>query len=377
MGIKLNKGTEDGNSENKKGAIVIRKRKNYKKIKSFVKYIVVAFCIAMLSLLIAIAVIESQWFQNYLSKCLTSESNVNKVGYMLNQATTNAVNNVEPSLVTISNGEGKQNVTGFVYKSDGYIVTAYSAIKDFKKIVVSIPNLSEETFNATLVGKDEVTNIAVLKINVNNLIPISMGSNIKQGEFVMAMGNNSGEEGLGVVTSGVVSTVDKVITVPNEQGEDVKTGVIVTDADLNKANIGGVLVNMSGQVIGVTTIPSTSSSNTNGLNYAIGINYANKIIDSIISHGSVSRVFLGIKGINLKGQQGVYVEEVEPQGSAYKSGIRPTDIITGINNVKVNNLNDIFRALNENIVGDSVPCTILRGGKEVTVSLKLDTKNQQ
>ena len=204
-----------------------------------------------------------------------------------------------------------------------------------------------------------------------------MGSNIKQGEFVMAMGNNSGEEGLGVVTSGVVSTVDKVITVPNEQGEDVKTGVIVTDADLNKANIGGVLVNMSGQVIGVTTIPSTSSSNANGLNYAIGINYANKIIDSIISHGSVSRVFLGIKGINLKGQQGVYVEEVEPQGSAYKSGIRPTDIITGINNVKVNNLNDIFRALNENIVGDSVPCTILRGGKEVTVSLKLDTKNQQ
>lgn len=376
MGIKLNKGTDD-NSEEKKGAIVIRKRKNYKKLKSFVKYVVVAFCIAMLSLLITIAVIESQWFQGNFSRYLTSENNINKIGSILNQATTNAVNNVEPSLVTVSNGNLKTNVTGFVYKSNGYIVTSYSAIKDFKNIVVTIPNMSEENFKATLVGKDVVTNIAVLKIDVNNLIPITITDKINQGELVMAMGNNSGEEGLGVVTNGIISTVDKVITVPNGDGENVKTGVIVTDANLTQANMGGVLVNFQGQVVGITTEVATSESNAIGLNHAIGISYGSKIIDSIITHGSVSRVFLGIKGVNLKGQQGVYVEEVEPQGSAYKSGIRPTDIITGMNNIKVNNLNDIFRALNENIVGDSVPCTLLRGGREIHVNLQLDTTNKQ
>lgn len=376
MGIKLNRGTND-NSEEKKGAIVIKKRKNYKKLKSFVKYVVVAFCIAMLSLLITIAVIESQWFQGNFSKYLTSESNINKIGYILNQATTNAVNNVEPSLVTVSNGNLKTSVTGFVYKSDGYIVTSYSAIKDFKNIVVTIPNMSEENFKATLVGKDIVTNIAVLKIDVNNLIPITITNKINQGELVIAMGNNSGEEGLGVVTNGIISTVDKVITVPNGNGEDVKTGVIVTDANLTQANMGGVLVNFQGQVVGITTELATSESNAVGLNHAIGINYGSKIIDSIITHGSVSRVFLGIKGISLKGQKGVYVEEVEPQGSAYKSGIRPTDIITSMNNIKINNFNDIFRASNENIVGDSVPCTLLRGGKEIHVNLQLDTTNNQ
>ncbi|MGL5615869.1 MAG: S1C family serine protease [Sarcina sp.] len=374
--MKLNKGTAD-NSEGKKGAIVIKKRKNYKKIKSLIKYVVVACCIAILSLLITIAVVKSKWFQGYLSQNLVSENNVPKIGNMLNQASINAVDDIEPSLVTISNGvnDGNEasNITGFVYKSDGYIVTAYSAIKNFNDIVVSIPNMSEESFKATLVGKDLVTNIAVLKINVNNLIPISIDDNLNQGEFVLGVGNNSGEEGLGIVSNGIVSTVDKVITVKNSNGEIVKTGVIVTNTDLNQGNIGGVLVNLRGQVVGVTTEPFSEESNANGTNYAIGINYANKVINSLISHGSVSRIFLGIKAVNLKGQKGVYVEAVEPGGSAYESGIRASDIITTMNGIKVDNINDIFRALNENDNGNSVPCTILRDGKVINVTLLLDT----
>lgn len=380
MGIKLGKGRDD-NSEKKKGAIVIRKRKNYKKIKSLIKYVIVAFVIALLSLLITIAVIKSKWFQGELSKYLLNENNVPKIVNMLNEATINAVDTVEPSLVTISNGvnngDENTNVTGFVYKSDGYIVTSYSAIKNFKDIVVNIPNMNEESFKANLVGKDIVTNIAVLKINVNNLIPITISNNINQGELVLAMGNNSGEEGLGVVSNGIISTTDKVITVDDNDGEIIKTGVIVTNASLNQANVGGLLVNLSGQVVGITTDIPTETSNINGTNYAIGINYASKIIDSLISNGSVSRIFLGIKGINLKNQQGVYVEAVEPQGSAYKSGIRPSDTITSINNVKVNNVNDIFRALNNNVKGDSVPCTLLRNGQVVHVNLKLDTTTDQ
>lgn len=374
--MKLNKGTDD-NSEGKKGAIVIKKRKNYKKIKSLIKYVVVACCIAILSFLITIAVIKSKWFQGYLSQYLINENNVPKIGNMLNQASINAVDDIEPSLVTISNGVNNgdevSNVTGFVYKSDGYIVTAYSAIKNFNDIVVSIPNMSEESFKATLVGKDLVTNIAVLKINVNNLIPISIDDNLNQGEFVLAVGNNSGEEGLGIVSNGIVSTVDKVITVKNSDGEIVKTGVIVTNTDLNQGNIGGVLVNIKGQVVGLTTEPFNEESNANGTNYAIGINYANKVINSLISHGSVPRIFLGIKAVNLKGQKGVYVEAIEPGGSAYKSGIRASDIITTMNGIKVDNINDIFRALNENDNGNSVPCTILRDGKVINVTLLLDT----
>ena len=368
------KGTTTTETENHPiGKITIVKKKEYKVLKVILKYLGIIISTACISTAMVVYILDNELFKN------TSKNNdLNNIGSIVNNNTNSdsvakAINDVTPSLVTITNkSEGSKDgakVTGFVVRENGYIATAYSSIKDFKSIYVDVPNISGKNFKATIVGKDIITNIAILKIDVDKLVPVKMSDNVNQGEVAIAVGNNSGEEGGSLATIGVISNADKLIDVTDQNNNVIKTGVLETDLNISKPILGGVTINLNGQVIGINT---NTIENKNGFSYLVGINYAQNVIKDLINDGRVSRIFLGIEGISATGEnKGVLINQVDEQGCAYKAGIRSGDIITEVDGVKVNNINEIYKTLKLKSVGDVVYVSLIREGNLMKLPMEL------
>ena len=367
------KGTTTTETENHPiGKITIVKKKEYKILKAILKYLLIIILTACISTAMVVYILDSGWLENS-----SKNNNLSDIGSIDNNTNSDnvakAINDVTPSLVTITN-EGKDSkdgikVTGFVVRENGYIATAYSSIKDFKSIYVEVPNISGKSFKATIVGEDTITNIAILKIDVDKLVPVKMSNNINQGQIAIAVGNNSGEEGGSLATIGVISNTDKLIDVTDQNNNVIKTGVLETDLNISKPIVGGVTVNLNGQVIGINT---NTIENKDGFSYLVGINYAQNVIKDLINDGRVSRVFLGIEGISATGHnKGVLINQVDEQGCAYKAGIRDGDIITDIDNIKVSNINEIYKIVKLKSVGDVVYINLIRNGNSMKIPMKL------
>ena len=367
------KGTTTTETENHPiGKITIVKKKEYKILKAILKYLLIIILTACISTAMVVYILDSGWLENS-----SKNNNLSDIGSIDNNTNSDnvakAINDVTPSLVTITN-ESKDSkdgikVTGFVVRENGYIATAYSSIKDFKSIYVEVPNISGKSFKATIVGEDTITNIAILKIDVDKLVPVKMSNNINQGQIAIAVGNNSGEEGGSLATIGVISNTDKLIDVTDQNNNVIKTGVLETDLNISKPIVGGVTVNLNGQVIGINT---NTIENKDGFSYLVGINYAQNVIKDLINDGRVSRVFLGIEGISATGHnKGVLINQVDEQGCAYKAGIRDGDIITDIDDIKVSNINEIYKIVKLKSVGDVVYINLIRNGNSMKIPMKL------
>ncbi|WP_066871001.1 S1C family serine protease [Clostridium mediterraneense] len=367
------KGTTTTETENHPiGKITIVKKKEYKILKAILKYLIIIILAACISTAMVVYILDSGWLENS-----SKNNNLSDIGSIDNNTNSDnvakAINDVTPSLVTITN-ESKDSkdgikVTGFVVRENGYIATAYSSIKDFKSIYVEVPNISGKSFKATIVGEDTITNIAILKIDVDKLVPVKMSNNINQGQIAIAVGNNSGEEGGSLATIGVISNTDKLIDVTDQNNNVIKTGVLETDLNISKPIVGGVTVNLNGQVIGINT---NTIENKDGFSYLVGVNYAQNVIKDLINDGRVSRVFLGIEGISATGHnKGVLINQVDEQGCAYKAGIRDGDIITDIDNIKVSNINEIYKIVKLKSVGDVVYINLIRNGNSMKIPMKL------
>lgn len=367
------KGTTTTETENHPiGKITIVKKKEYKILKAILKYLVIIILAACISTAMVVYILDSGWLENS-----SKNNNLSNIGSIDNNTNSDnvakAINDVTPSLVTITN-ESKDSkdgikVTGFVVRENGYIATAYSSIKDFKNIYVDVPNISGKSFKATIVGEDTITNIAILKIDVDKLVPVKMSGDVNQGEIAIAVGNNSGEEGGSLATIGVISNTDKLIDVTDQNNNVIKTGVLETDLNISKPIIGGVTINLNGQVIGINT---NTIENKDGFSYLVGINYAQNVIKDLINDGRVSRVFLGIEGISATGHnKGVLINQINEQGCAYKAGIRNGDIITDVDGIKVNNINEIYKIVKLKSVGDIVYINLIRNGNSMKIPMKL------
>ena len=367
------KGTTTTETENHPiGKITIVKKKEYKVLKAILKYLVIIILAACISTAMVVYILDSGWLENS-----SKNNNLSNIGSIDNNTNSDnvakAINDVTPSLVTITN-EGKDSkdgikVTGFVVRENGYIATAYSSIKDFKNIYVDVPNISGKSFKATIVGEDTITNIAILKIDIDKLVPVKMSSNVNQGEIAIAVGNNSGEEGGSLATIGVISNTDKLINVTDQNNNVIKTGVLETDLNISKPIVGGVTINLNGQVIGINT---NTIENKDGFSYLVGINYAQYVIKDLINDGRVSRIFLGVEGISTTGyNKGVLINQINEQGCAYKAGIRNGDIITDVDGIKVNNINEIYKIVKLKSVGDIVYINLIRNGNSIKIPMKL------
>lgn len=285
------------------------------------------------------------------------------------------------SVVSISSmtSSGTSSGTGIIMSPDGYVITNHHVISG--ALVISVLTNDNREFEAALVGSDEMSDLAVLKIDARGLQAAEFGdsSKLRVGDSVVAIGDPLGVQLRGTMTNGIISAINRDLTV----GDRTMT-LIQTNAALNNGNSGGPLINCYGQVIGINTVKMssyyTASATVEGLGFAIPISVAKPIIDELIENGYVAgRPAIGISGDSLptyyrayyRLPDGVYVTSVNDGSDAKAKGIREGDIVTAINGEVISSIDDLNTIKNQYAAGDEVTLTIYRSGAyyEVTVTL--------
>ena len=254
--------------------------------------------------------------------------------------------------------------SGIIISNDGYIVTNQHVIADATEISV-ILNTGEE-YVAKLVGEDEKSDLAVLKIDKKDLPAATLGysEKVKVGELAVAIGNPLGQELAGTVTAGVISAVNRTMTV--DQSE---YNLLQTDAAINPGNSGGALVNQYGEVIGINTI-KLSSENVEGIGFAIAIDIAKPIIEDLIQNGYVTgRPWLGITISQT--QNGLSVDSVDSNSGAEKAGLKAGDLIVKADGEVVNTFEGLNKIKDKKKPGEKIRLTVIRKGELVEIDVTL------
>ncbi len=289
------------------------------------------------------------------------------------------VTKVSPSVVGVSciMSNGTASGTGFVISEDGYIVTNYHVINGARAISVSFSTATDdEQFEAELIGGDEQTDIAVLKINKTGLTPVTFGksSELIVGELAITIGNPLGSELSGTVTAGIISALGRKLTI-----EDKEMTLIQTDASINSGNSGGPLINSYGQVIGITSA-KVSTSYGEGLGFAIPIDEALPIIEDLIEHGYVKgRPIVGISGEDISEiyaqyydiPKGFIVRELSAGGPAEKAGVKVGDIVIGIEGTLIESVSEFNDVKKNYKAGDTITISVYRGKEIVDIDITL------
>ena len=295
--------------------------------------------------------------------------------------TVRSVSNTVFGGTSTSDSEG----SGIIYTADGYIVTNYHVIENaisnqsISKVYVTLPN-SDEEIEASIIGADSVTDIAVEKIQKEGLSAATFddSNNLKVGELVVAIGNPLGRELAGSITVGYVSALNRTLT---SNGRTYK--LLQTDAAINPGNSGGALVSSSGKVIGINTV-KIGATDVEGIGFAIPSNIAKPIVDELIKNGKIVRPYIGISGISLDDNmakrynlvRGVYVAKIESSSAAYNSGIKVGDVIVKIDDKEITTIEELNEIKNSKNVGDTVKITVYRDGKNIEINVKLDSDDK-
>lgn len=280
---------------------------------------------------------------------------------------------------------GSATGSGIIISEDGYILTnnhvvsassnsSYYEVSDAVSVKVTLYN-DETVYDAEIIGEDNKTDLAVIKINKTGLTKAILGDSdsVRVGEFAMAVGCPLGLNT--TVTSGIISAVNRTIT--TSEGETYVT--MQTDAAINSGNSGGALVNSKGEVVGINTL-KLSGTGVEGIGFAIPINSTTGIVAQLIEHNKVLRPYVGITGIAVDEEmakqykivEGVYVRSVEDFSAAQKAGIKPGDVIVEIDGTKIKNVDDITNIKESHEIGDKLNIKIYREKDYKTLELKLE-----
>ncbi|MBQ7768357.1 MAG: trypsin-like peptidase domain-containing protein [Oscillospiraceae bacterium] len=266
--------------------------------------------------------------------------------------------------------------SGFVFSKDGYILTNYHVVDDSTSITVSM--YDGTTYDAKLVGYDESNDVAVLKVEATDLVPVVLGNsdNLNVGDSVVAIGNPLGELTFSL-TAGSISAKDRDITMSN--GSSMQ--LIQTDCAINSGNSGGALFNLYGEVVGITNAKYSSSSSSStasidNIGFAIPINKARSIAESIIEKGYVSKPYVGVSVATVSEEtqmyglpQGASVQQIVENSPAAEAGLQINDIITHVNGNEIASSNDMVAAVRNAAIGDELKLTVYRMGKTVEVTV--------
>ena len=288
-----------------------------------------------------------------------------------------------PSVVSIlcSYHSTTSSGTGVILSEDGYIVTNAHVVDGAHDIMIRLTD--DRELEATLIGQDAVSDLAVLHIDAAGLVPAEFGDSeiLRVGDSVVAIGDPLGVDLRGTYTDGIISAINRDVAM---KGRTMT--LIQTNAALNSGNSGGPLINCYGQVIGINTMKIgafTDSAGVEGIGFAIPSTTVKEIVDQIINQGYVSgRPHLGITGEALplfyqnyyRMPAGLYITEVEAGSSADLCGMEPGDILISIDDIRITNMDVLHEVLYSHQAGDSVIVTIYRGGKtgSATITLKED-----
>lgn len=282
---------------------------------------------------------------------------------------------------------GSAEGSGIIISEDGYILTnnhivnstsnnSYYSVSEASKVTVYLYN-DQTPYEAKIIGTDEETDLAVIKIEKTDLTAAELADsdNVKIGEFAMAIGNPLGMQSS--ITCGVVSAVNRDFT----DSDGKKYVLIQTDAAINAGNSGGALVNSEGQVIGVNTL-KLSGTGVEGMGFAIPINSTKDIYSQLIQDGKVKRPYMGITGLDLTEQMakhynlpvGIYVKEVEDISAAQKAGVKAGDVIIEADGQKITTMDELNELKNKHQIGDTITLKVNRDGKEQTLTVTLAEK---
>lgn len=284
--------------------------------------------------------------------------------------------------------ESSEEGSGIIYTTDGYIVTNYhvieSAIQDSSATIFVTLSNSEETVEASIVGYDEPTDLAVIKIEKTGLTAAEFGksSELQVGDLAVAIGNPLGQEFAGSVTVGYISALNRKITT---SGRTYK--LIQTDAAINPGNSGGALVNSQGQIVGINTVKigsSFSGTSVEGLGFAIPSDDAVDIIDKLIKDKKIIRPYIGISGINVDETtakrnnlpEGIYVAQVLSNSPAAKAGIQKGDVIIGIEGKDIKTMEELNEIKNTKNVGDKITLKMHRQSQDIEVKVTLESDDK-
>ena len=273
---------------------------------------------------------------------------------------------------------GTSTGTGVILSTDGYIVTNAHVVEGARSIQVLLTD--GRTLDATLIGADRISDLAVLEIQADNLVAAQLGDSsvLRVGDVVVAIGDPLGITLRGTMTDGIVSAINRDVTVDGRV-----MNLIQTNAALNSGNSGGPLINCYGQVIGINTMKigdSVSSAGVEGLGFAIPSTTVKNIVDQLLEQGYVSgRPSLGISGESISKvyqmyyhlPNGLHITYVEPGSAADEVGIEPGDILLRVGNTSITSNSELESALYSYVPGDIVKLIIYRNGKQYSVTVTL------
>jgi serine protease Do len=272
--------------------------------------------------------------------------------------------------------------SGFIVSGDGYILTNAHVVDGSDEVTVRL--LDRREFKAKVVGTDESTDLAVLKVDATNLTPAPLGDSdaARVGEWVLAVGNPLGENLTFTVTSGIISAKGRTLALPNASDRSIQD-FIQTDAAINPGNSGGPLVSTSGRVLGVNSAIASRTGFYSGYGFAIPINLARQVMDQLISHGEVRRSVLGISVRNASANDAAYVGLPDIRGvlvedfgsdasAAKKAGLEPGDIIITVDGRPVEYVGQLQQRIAFRKPGETVKVEVARkGGVRKTYDVKL------
>jgi serine protease Do len=267
--------------------------------------------------------------------------------------------------------------SGVIVSADGTILTNFHVVNGAEKITVTMNN--NNTFTAKIVGSDRASDLAVLKIESENLPFLNLGNsdNVRIGDIVLAIGNPLG---IGqTVTAGIISAKGRYTGLSDGSFEDF----LQTDAPINRGNSGGALVNLSGELIGINSqIASEQGGGNIGIGFSIPSNMAKSVMEQLVQNGKVRRGRLGVvlqpmtaaiaEQFDIKDKKGVLINQIQPDSAAEKAGIKRGDVIVAINGERVEDPNTLRNKVAGTLPGTEIKVTVLRDGKEQDFTAKLD-----
>ncbi len=289
--------------------------------------------------------------------------------------------------IAVQGAGGRGTGSGVIIRSDGYILTNNHVVESAAsggEITVTL-DAAEGELSADIVGRDPVTDLAVLRVRTDRDLPAaSLGQSraLVVGDPVIAIGSPLGLSG--TVTTGIVSALNRTVDVPSEDGtRNPLFNAIQTDAAINPGNSGGALVNARGEVIGINSAIATlgggglfggeQSGGSIGVGFAIPIDEARSVAEEIIRTGRATHPSIGVSATTVSGEDrdGALVRELTVGGGAGRAGLEPGDLIVAVDGEEISSVDELILAIRSNKVGDTVELTYLRGGRERTASVEL------